>query len=114
MIPEIIFLDMDRPIMNGFEFIDEYRKLEEEIKNQIKIVMLSSSVNPHDEEKSKTIPEIIGFLHKPLGKKHLHDLCMMLPSFKNFPYWQDNFCPCARVFRCSQNLVMLKFWFNDK
>lgn len=74
LIPNIIFLDINMPIMDGFQFVEEYSKLEDRTKKHGKIVLLTTSVNPADEEKSKTIKYIIGFLNKPLTKKNLAEL----------------------------------------
>ena len=71
-IPELIFLDINMPGINGWEFIEEYRKLNTRKVKPIKIVMLTTSPNPDDEQKAKTIPEIIAFKQKPLTKHVLH------------------------------------------
>ncbi|WP_289644420.1 response regulator [Maribacter aestuarii] len=64
--PEIIFLDINMPGMDGWEFLDEYDKLEEVKKARMVLVMLTTSLNPDDENTSKDIPNISGFKNKPL------------------------------------------------
>src|SRR5438105_4751671 len=64
--PDLIFLDINMPKMNGWEFVDEYRKLNR-IQNPV-IIMLSTSLNPSDIEKSREIPEIKEFKTKPLSQ----------------------------------------------
>ena len=75
--PGIIFLDINMPLMDGWEFIDEYKKLPEDIKSNIIITMLTTSVNPDDEKMANSIPEINYFLQKPLTEKKLSDTINM-------------------------------------
>ena len=66
-LPEIIILlDLQMPDMNGFEFIDEFDLLPEAVKTQVKIFMLSSTIDTRDIEKAKASPHIIDLLPKPL------------------------------------------------
>jgi len=65
-IPQLIFLDINMPAMNGWEFLDEYRKLSDEEKAQIIIIMLTTSLNPIDRKRAEKIQEINGFETKPL------------------------------------------------
>jgi CheY-like chemotaxis protein len=65
-IPDIIFLDVNMPIMDGWQFIDEYASIKTEIKKKIVIFMLSSSVNPIDIERASKINEISDYIIKPM------------------------------------------------
>ncbi len=73
-IPELIFLDINMPKMNGWEFLNEYKKLDIHHKAKVVIIMLTTSLNPADEEKANTIPEINGFRSKPLDAKMLKEI----------------------------------------
>ena len=73
--PDVIFLDIRMPTMGGFEFLQEYDKLEIEGKQAIKIFMLSSSLDPTDLKKSINNKYITQFVHKPLTQKTLVEIC---------------------------------------
>jgi CheY-like chemotaxis protein len=64
----ILFLDINMPTLSGWEFLDKFNKLEEAIKNQFSIYMLSSSIDPFDIERVKLNPYLIDFIEKPLDK----------------------------------------------
>jgi CheY-like chemotaxis protein len=65
-LPSIILLDINMPIMDGWEFLTEFRKLREGISKEIQIYIVSSSIATEDIEKSKTFPEIVNYLTKPV------------------------------------------------
>lgn len=73
--PKLIFLDLNMPIMNGWEFLDAF--IEKELHHtfkEIKVIILSSTVDPNDIEKSKKYPIVIKFLPKPINKEMLESL----------------------------------------
>jgi CheY-like chemotaxis protein len=74
LIPSHILLDINMPILDGFHFLDEFEKFAEPLKNRIKIVMLTTSLNPMDIEKSKNYKHVVKFLHKPLTESELSQL----------------------------------------
>jgi CheY-like chemotaxis protein len=70
--PEIIFLDINMPILDGFQFVEEFEKLDKNFIADIKIILLTSSINPEDEEKSKKYSSIKGYIIKPLSQNALN------------------------------------------
>ena len=71
--PDVIFLDIRMPDMSGFEFLDEFEKIDID-KENIKIYMLSSSLDPIDFKKSSGNKYISQFILKPLTQKVLEEI----------------------------------------
>lgn len=69
-LPELIFLDINMPEMDGWDFVDEYVKLGFE-ESGPRIIMLTSSINPRDENRASLIDEITDFMSKPLSPEIL-------------------------------------------
>ncbi len=69
--PSLIFLDINMPAMNGWEFLDKYKNLTKEQKAHIVVVMLTTSLFPEDIVKAREMPEISGFENKPLTAEKL-------------------------------------------
>jgi len=74
LFPSVIFLDINMPIMDGFQFLDEFEKIPLKYRENTRVVMLTTSINPIDIESSKKNKHVKGFLNKPLTKEHLDSL----------------------------------------
>lgn len=70
-IPQLIFLDLNMPIMGGWEFLDSFSTDKYSKYNAIKVIILSSTVDPEDMKKSKKYAMILDFLSKPISKDML-------------------------------------------
>lgn len=70
--PQLIFLDLNMPVMGGWEFLDLFIKDDySDFNTTTKVIILSSTIDPDDIEKAKTYPIIIDFLSKPITQSML-------------------------------------------
>lgn len=76
-IPDIILLDIEMPIMDGWDFMEELKKIEATIINKILIYISSSSIAIEDKEKAKNNKLIAGYMSKPIK---LEDLASIINS----------------------------------
>ncbi|HEY4617299.1 MAG TPA: response regulator [Flavobacterium sp.] len=65
-LPQIIFLDLNMPVMGGWEFLEYFSGPDYSDFNAIKVVVLSSTIDPEDLKKAKEYPMVIDFLSKPI------------------------------------------------
>ena len=70
--PDIILLDINMPVIDGWQFLEELEKLPN--KEQYKIFIMSSSIDKADIEKSKTFSTVVDFISKPINNEKLNKL----------------------------------------
>jgi CheY-like chemotaxis protein len=72
--PELIFLDINMPIWDGWAFLLEFSRIEKDTQEGIMIMILTSSRNPTDELRAKAWGFVSGFIIKPLSKEIMEDI----------------------------------------
>jgi CheY-like chemotaxis protein len=73
-LPDIIFVDLSMPVMDGWEFLDEYTQLQSKLSKSIELFIVSSSISPQEVERSKTYPAVLDFLIKPVAKGKIAEI----------------------------------------
>jgi CheY-like chemotaxis protein len=74
ILPSYVFLDLDMPLMDGFQFMAELDRLDQEIIKDIKIVLLTASVNESDKEYPKRFTNFYKYINKPLSVQKIAEL----------------------------------------
>jgi CheY-like chemotaxis protein len=74
LMPDIILLDINMPIMDGWEFLVEYAKLKPEINKPITLFILTSSINDQDIKRAKAIESVNSYITKPVTQAKLVEI----------------------------------------
>lgn len=80
--PEVVFIDLNMPLMDGFQLIDFFIKNQAQRLNNPKIVILTSSISPADMQKAEQMSSEIIFLSKPLTQAMLEQVSSKFSKFK--------------------------------
>lgn len=73
-IPDLILLDIEMPILNGWQFMDNYQSLDEVVKENIDLYMVSSSFSDEDQERVKHYPDVKNYIVKPIRLERIVEL----------------------------------------
>ncbi len=76
ILPDAILLDLNMPIMDGWQFLDEFIHLP--LKKEISIFIMTSSIDPADIEKAKQYNVVKNYIEKPITLKKLDALCKLI------------------------------------
>lgn len=76
--PSLILLDINMPIMNGFEFMEAYENIAPEFKASLVVVMLTSSLHSMDQERASNLKDLSNFINKPLSRERMEEIAEQL------------------------------------
>lgn len=82
-LPDIIFLDINMPMVDGWMFLDDYQAIRNRIGKKISIYMVSSSIDPHDINRAKSNNLVKDYLVKPISRDSFETLLKDLHLFPN-------------------------------
>lgn len=79
-LPDVIFLDLNMPVINGFRFLSELAKLPSLVKDRVQVVVLTSSENKSDIKRASNNPVVVDYVAKPLTHEKIHDLRKLIAT----------------------------------
>jgi CheY-like chemotaxis protein len=74
VMPDLIFLDINMPILDGWDFLEKYKQLDKELQDLVVIIMLSTSGYPEDIERAMSYSCVSDYIIKPLTKEKLENI----------------------------------------
>jgi CheY-like chemotaxis protein len=74
LLPEVIFLDLFMPEMDGWQFLEEYKKIKSKIGKPITIYIITSSISPEDISRAKSISEVSDYIIKPVTRENFIEI----------------------------------------
>jgi CheY-like chemotaxis protein len=79
-VPQVVFLDLNMPVMNGWDFLDALAPYEKKLRGSCHIYILTSSLALADLEKSKHYDLVAGLIHKPLDSEEIRAIQSQLEN----------------------------------
>lgn len=77
-LPDVIFLDINMPVMDGWDFLQEYTELKSRLKKKINLYVVSSSIHQSDIERAKNIREVTDYIIKPMNDEQLDEILVSM------------------------------------
>ncbi|HMP99607.1 MAG TPA: response regulator [Cyclobacteriaceae bacterium] len=75
-LPDLILLDLNMPVMDGFALLEAISQSPNKILEKLRVIILTSSNSPQDQERAKNYPNVIGFMSKPLTVQSIGGLSL--------------------------------------
>ncbi|MBL7852492.1 MAG: response regulator [Cyclobacteriaceae bacterium] len=75
-LPDIIFLDINMPVTDGWTFLEEFHNLKAQLSKEIRIYMVSSSIDPRDRNRAKNYPEVAAYMEKPISMNKFSEVLL--------------------------------------
>lgn len=75
-LPNLILLDINMPLVNGWEFLERYETLPNDLKRHITLLMLTTSLRQDDLGRVEETPSVKGFIHKPLSEQEVRKVLL--------------------------------------
>lgn len=73
-LPDVIFLDINMPVIDGWAFLEDYMLLKSRLKKTIRVYMVSSSVDPRDIARAQSFEDIREYVSKPISQQKFAEL----------------------------------------
>jgi CheY-like chemotaxis protein len=77
-LPDLILLDLNMPVMDGWEFLNAYQEVEFSNPDKIRLYIVTSSISPYEVERAKQIPVVQEFIVKPMVKQKFVEIISAL------------------------------------
>ncbi len=77
-LPDVIFLDLNMPVMDGWDFLNAYMNLKNRLTKKIHLYVVSSSIHQSDIERAKNISEVTDYIVKPMNDSQLDDILVAM------------------------------------
>jgi CheY-like chemotaxis protein len=74
LLPDVILLDLNMPVMDGWEFLSIYKTFNLREKKHIELYVVTSSISPYEVERARNIKEVQEFIVKPIAKEKFKEI----------------------------------------
>ncbi|HEY9196779.1 MAG TPA: response regulator [Mucilaginibacter sp.] len=90
ILPDVIFLDINMPVMDGWEFMRGFAEIKPQLGKKITIYIISSSIDLNDIYMAKNISDITDYIFKPVSESQFNDIIANLPGGNDIKFTASN------------------------